>query len=226
MSADHPAKRILVTSPSPQEGKTTVAINLAIAMAQSESKVLIVDTDLRRPRIHKAFGIRPRVGISTVILGESTLDESVIKTDIPNLDVLTCGPIPPNPAELMHTKSFIRVIDELSERYDRVIFDSPPVAAVTDAAILSKHVDGALLIVKSLQTTKDSVKHAVQVLNDIEANILGAVLNNLDLSNRKYGQHYYYYYYKKYGDYYQSDEEAREDSTPAGNNEGRPSATT
>lgn len=225
MSADQPANRILITSPSPQEGKTTVAVNLAIAMAQSGSSVLLVDTDMRRPRVHKAFNVRPRKGISTLVLGESTLDESIIQTDIPNLSILTCGPAPPNPAELMHTESFHRALDSLSERFERVIFDSPPIAVVTDAAILSKLVDGTLLIVKSMKTTRDAAKHAVSVLNDIEANILGAVLNDLDLSNRKYGKHYYYYYYKKYG-YYYSEEESERKSSPSKEHDDRPSATT
>ncbi len=224
MSADNPATRILITSPSPQEGKTTVAINLAITMAQSGSSVLLVDTDMRRPRVHKAFDLHPRKGISTMVLGESTMEESVLKTDIPNLDILTCGPAPPNPSELMHTESFIRVVEQLSEAYDRVIFDSPPVGVVTDAAILSKLVDGTVLIVKSLQTTRDAAKHAVSVLHDIGANILGAVLNDLDLTNRKYGQHYYYYYYKKYGYYYQSeDDENRESDKPSENEDSHPS---
>lgn len=212
MSPDQTPRRILVTSPSPQEGKTTVAVNLAITMAQSGSSVLLVDTDMRRPRVHKAFGLRPKLGISTMVLGESTLQESVTKTHIPNLDVLTCGPTPPNPAELMHTESFRKVLDELSNAYDRVIFDSPPVAVVTDAAILSKHVDGTLLIVKCMQTSRDAAKHAVSVLADIEANILGAVLNDLDLTNRKYGRHYYYHYYKKYGYYYEPNQNEGDDN--------------
>ncbi len=218
MSADQPAKRILITSPSPQEGKTTVAMNLAIVMAQSGAKVLIVDTDMRRPRVHRAVGMRSKQGISTAILGESTIDESILHTDMPNVDVLLCGPVPPNPAELMHTDSFARVVDALSARYDHVIFDSPPVGVVTDAAILSKLVDGTVLVVKSLQTSKDALKHAATVLKDIEANILGAVLNDLDLHNRKYGQHYYYYYYKKYGYYYGQDktgDSGRETPPPA-----------
>ncbi len=226
MSPDNPAKRILITSPSPQEGKTTVAINLAITMAQSGTSVLLVDTDMRRPRVHKAFDLRPRLGISTMVLGESTMEESIIDTGIPNLDILTCGPAPPNPAELMHTESFARVVNELSSRYDRVIFDSPPVAVVTDAAILSKMVDGTVLIVKSLQTTREAAKHAISVLADIGANILGGVLNDLDLANRKYGQHYYYYYYKKYGYYYQSEGEEGRESGPPPEDEDRPAATT
>jgi succinoglycan biosynthesis transport protein ExoP len=225
MSADRPAKTILITSPSPQEGKTTVATNLAIAMAQSGSSVLLVDTDMRRPRIHKAFGVRPRNGISTLVLGESTIDDSIVETEIPNLHVLTCGPAPPNPSELMHTESFVRVIHSLTERFDRVIFDSPPIAVVTDAAILSKHVDGTVLILKSLQTTRDAAKHAASVLADIEANILGAVLNDLDLSNRKYGKQYYYHYYKKHG-YYYSDGGGDGESNPSREGDDRPVAAT
>ncbi|MFO8073395.1 MAG: polysaccharide biosynthesis tyrosine autokinase [Polyangia bacterium] len=207
MTADRPVRRILITSPSPQEGKTTVAANLAIVMAQSGSRVLLVDTDMRRPRIHKAFGVRRNNrGISTMILKESTAEDSIVESGVPDLDLLMCGPTPPNPAELLHTDAFHRVVDDLSARYDRVIFDSPPVGVVTDAAILSKSVDGTVLILKSLSTTRDSVKHAAGVLRDIDSEILGAVLNDLDLQNRRYGRHYYYYY-KKYGEYYGSDSE-------------------
>lgn len=213
MSADRPAKRILVTSPSPQEGKTTVAVNLAIVMAQAGARVLLVDTDLRRPRVHHAFKLKPKKGISTMVLGESTLEDSVYKSSIENLHVLMCGPMPPNPSELIHTERFQQVVSLLSSKYDHVIFDSPPVGVVTDAAILSKLVDGTVLIVKSLKTTRDAAKHAVGVLRDIDANILGAVLNDLDINDRKYGKNYYYYY-KKYGYYYHSeaeDEAARVD---------------
>jgi capsular exopolysaccharide synthesis family protein len=213
MSADKPAKSILITSPSPQEGKTTVTINLAIAMAQAGAKVLLVDTDMRRPRVHRVFKQRPGKGLSTMVLGESTPEESIFSSEVQNLDVLTCGPVPPNPAELVHTERFHKVLAQLSERYDHLIFDSPPVGAVTDAAILSKLVDGTVLILKSLSTTRDAAKHAIHVLRDIDANVLGAVLNNLDLSNRKYGQHYYYYYYKKYG-YYYGDTGSQDSSAP------------
>jgi capsular exopolysaccharide synthesis family protein len=215
MSADQPAQKILITSPSPQEGKTTVAINLAIVMAQSGSRVLLVDTDLRRPRVHSVFGVTSRHGISTVVLGESNIAEAVVHTDIPNLDIILCGPIPPNPAELMHTESFARSIQKLSERYDRIIFDSPPVGAVTDAAILSKLVDGTVLIVKSLQTTRDALKHSFSVFTDINAKVLGAVLNDMDLNNRKYGRHYYYHYYKKYGYYYNQDDSKKDSAASA-----------
>jgi polysaccharide biosynthesis transport protein len=220
MSADNPAKRILVTSPSPQEGKTTVATNLSAVMAQAGARVLLIDTDMRRPRIHRIFGQRPSRGLSTVVLGESTLEESIFKTHLENLDILMCGPTPPNPAELIMTERFRKVVEQVSSQYDHIIFDSPPVGAVTDAAVLSKLVDGTLLVVKSLSTTRDAARHAVSVLEDIDANILGAVLNDLDLSNRKYGQYYQHYYYRKYGYYYESHE--RDTSPPP---EGRSADT-
>jgi len=224
MATDRELKRLLVTSPSPQEGKTTVAANLAIVMAQSGSRVLLVDTDMRRPRVHKAFGIeRPRTGLSTMVLGESDAAATIRQTVVPNLDVLVCGPTPPNPSELIHTEAFQRVIDDVSARYDRVIFDSPPIGVVTDAAILSKLVDGTVLICKSLHTTRDAAKHAVGVLRDIDAVILGAVLNDLDLLNKKYGKHYYYYYYKKYG-YYYGDGEGKDHPSTAGGTGDRPAA--
>lgn len=217
MSTDRNLKRLLVTSPSPQEGKTTVAANLAIVMAQSGSRVLLVDTDMRRPRVHKAFGIeRPRTGLSTMVLGESDAASTIRQTGVPNLDVLVCGPTPPNPSELIHTDAFQRVVDEVAALYDRVIFDSPPIGVVTDAAILSKLVDGTVLIIKSMRTTRDAAKHAVSVLRDIDSPILGVVLNDLNLADKKYGQHYYYYY-KKYGYYYGDgkDRPSTEDGDPA-----------
>ena len=140
-----------------------------------------------------------------MILGEHTAQESIRNTEIPNLDVLVCGPTPPNPFELLHTEAFQRVFNEVCSLYDHVIIDSPPVGMVTDAAILSKMVDGTLMVVKSQKTTRDAVHHSLNVLHDIEAHVLGAVLNNLDLTNRKYGAHFYHYY-SKYGYYYDSNE--------------------
>jgi len=211
MSADSRFQKLLITSPLPQEGKTTVAINLAIVMSQSEHRVLLVDTDMRRPRIHKAFGIkRPLRGLSTMILGQSTAAESIHRTNVPNLDVLVCGPTPPNPSELLHTERFKLVIDQLSTLYERIIFDSPPVGVVTDAAILSRMVNGTVLVVKNARTTRDSAKYALNLLTDINALIYGAILNDLDLSNRKYGQ-YYHHYAQKYGTYYSDNQ-----TSPAG----------
>lgn len=208
MSPERPPRKLLVTSPSPQEGKTTVAISLAITMAQSGNRVVIVDTDMRRPRVHHAFGMDNEEGISSVILGAKKVEEVVRPTRVPGLDVLSCGPIPPNPAELIHTERFREVVAQLERLYDRVVFDSPPVIAVTDPVILTRHVDGAVLVMKSLVTNRRAAKFAVRQLRDVGGRILGAVLNDVDLENREYG-YYHYYYYRKYGYYYGSREEEK-----------------
>ena len=206
MSPDHPPRRLLVTSASPQEGKTTVAISLAITMAQSGARVVIVDSDMRRPRVHTAFGMDNDEGLSTAVLGTRKVEELVRPTQVPGLDLLPCGPIPPNPAELIHTERFREVVAQLERLYDRVVFDSPPVIAVTDPVVLSRYVDGVVMVLKSLVTNRRAAKFAVKQLRDVGANILGAVLNDLDLENREYG-YYHYYYYRKYGYYYGSRED-------------------
>jgi capsular exopolysaccharide synthesis family protein len=205
MSPDRKIRRILVTSAGPREGKTSTAINMATVMAQSNYSVLLVDTDMRRPRIHKALGLRGNVGMTNLILGEMEVSDAIQHTVVPNLDVLACGPIPPNPTELMHTERFKEVVRSLSEKYDRVIFDSPPVIAVADAMILGNAVDGVLFVIKSCQTQKEVAKKAKNLLHGINAPLLGAILNDLDLENRTYRYHYYYSYYAQYGGYYEEE---------------------
>lgn len=199
MTPDKPLRRLLVTSSGPQEGKTTVATNLAIAMAQNGSRTLLVDTDMRRPRIHRAFGMNNDVGLSSLILGTARNEEALRSCGVPNLTVLACGPIPPNPAELMHTARFQQLFDELGQRFDRIIFDSPPVGAVADAMVLSGATDGVVLVVKAGRTAREVALRTRQQLQDVNARIFGVVLNDLDLEKRGYG---YYYYHQKYGYYY------------------------
>ncbi len=201
MSPDKPLKNFLVTSAAPQEGKTTTAISLAVTMAQSGSRTLIVDTDMRRPRLHRAFGVSNDKGLSSTIVGESNLDDAIQATDAQDLDVLVCGPIPPNPAELLHTEAFKHIVEQLSERYERVIFDSPPVGAVTDPVVLGTHLDGAVVVLKAQRTTKEAAAQALRTLKDANVHIFGAVLNDVDLSSKRYGSGYYAYY-RKYGYYY------------------------
>ena len=215
MSPDRPPRKVLVTSASPQEGKTTVAISLAITMAQSGSRVVIVDSDMRRPRIHTAFGMSNDEGLSTAILGSRKVEELIRPTQVPGLDILPCGPIPPNPAELIHSERFREVIAQLERLYDRVVYDSPPVIAVTDPVILSRYVDGVVMVIKSMVTNRRAAKFAVKSMRDVGANLLGAVLNDLDLENREYG-YYHYYYYRKYGYYYGSrDDEGKQKTEQA-----------
>jgi capsular exopolysaccharide synthesis family protein len=199
MSPDRPLKTMVVTSPSPQEGKTTTAINLGVTMAEAGGRVLIVDTDMRRPRLHRSFGVPNQVGISTVIVGKATLAEAIKRTDVPNLDVLTCGPVPPNPSELLHTERFAAVLAECAKLYDRIILDSPPTSAVTDPAVLGNLADGVVLVVKAGETTRESALHARRQLATAKARLFGVVVNAIDFSNPAYGYEYYYRNYYRYG---------------------------
>lgn len=196
MSADKPIKKLLVVSARPEDGKTTNAINLATTMALSGGRTLLVDTDMRRPRLHRAFGVGADLGLSNVLVGDRTLTEVTRQTEIANLDLLPCGPVPPAPSELLHSEAFNRLIEEMSRKYDRIIFDSSPMAAVTDASILSTHVDGVVLVVRAGVTSKDLVRVAIGQLRRANARILGAVLNGVDLRSRTYG--YYYTPYERY----------------------------
>jgi capsular exopolysaccharide synthesis family protein len=199
MSPDRPLKTVVVTSPSPQEGKTTTAINLSVTMAEAGGRVLIVDTDMRRPRLHRSFGVPNQTGISTVIVGKATLEDAIKRTDVPNLDVLTCGPVPPNPSELLHTERFAAVLADCGRIYDRIILDSPPTSAVTDPAVLGNLADGVVLVIKAGETTRESATHARRQLTSAKVRLVGVVVNAIDFSNPAYGYDYYYRNYYRYG---------------------------
>jgi capsular exopolysaccharide synthesis family protein len=209
MTPDKPAHTLLVTSAGPQEGKTTVAVNLAISFAQSGLSVLLVDTDMRRPRLHKAFGLPGNIdGLSKAVVGECDVLSVVRETGVPNLSVLPCGACPPNPAELLHADRFKRIVEQLTSKYDRIIFDSPPVAAVTDPVILARLTEGTVFVAKAGVTSKDSLSRAYRQLTlDGGVNVLGCVVNDLDVAKHsRYG--YYYYYYSRYGSYYGTEDKA------------------
>lgn len=217
MSPDRPARTLLVTSAGPQEGKSMSSISLALTMAQPGSRVLLVDTDMRRPRLHKVFGIPSGgVGLTSVIAGTVAPLEAIRHTAQPNLFLLPCGPTPPNPAELLQTERFRQIVTELAGAFDKVIFDSPPIGAVTDALVLSQVTDGVVLVAKSHKTSREMLHRAQRQLRDLSANMLGSILNDLDLENRRkgYGYPYYYYYksgYYRYG-YYSNDGEGEKDA--------------
>ena len=199
MSPDRPTRTMVVTSPSPQEGKTTTAINLGVTMAEAGGRVLIIDTDMRRPRLHRSFGVPNQTGISTVIVAKTSLEEAIKRTDVPNLDVLTCGPVPPNPSELLHTERFGAVLADCAKLYDRIILESPPTSAVTDPAVLGNLADGVVLVIKAGETTRESATHARRQLTAAKARLLGVVVNAIDFSNPAYGYDYYYRNYYRYG---------------------------
>jgi succinoglycan biosynthesis transport protein ExoP len=193
MDVDGDIRALVVTSADPEEGKTTVAANLAISFAQSGKRVLIVDTDLRRPRIHHAFGISHERGVSSVLIGASTFAESVQETDIPNLSVLPCGPIPPNPAELLHHRRFRDLIQQARSQFDLVVFDSPPVGVVTDAAVIAPQVDGVLLVARAEATTRDALRTALRQFRTVGAKLFGMILNGVDPRRGSYGYRTSYY---------------------------------
>jgi succinoglycan biosynthesis transport protein ExoP len=193
---------IQVTSPGPQEGKTVTAANVATVMAQSGSRVLLMDCDMRKPRIHEIFGIPNSHGLSDLLLDGDEGFSCIKKTKVPNLDLIPCGTIPANPSELLSSKRMQRLLTLLSEKYDRIIMDSPPVLAVTDSIVLSRLMEGIILVVGAGASSKSGVARAVELLKEVNARICGAVLNNLNVEReRYYYSRYYYYNYGKYGYY-------------------------
>lgn len=194
-SVDKPIRTLLVTSSGPSEGKSTTTANLAVVLAQTGQRVIVVDTDLRRPVQHKVFGIPNNTGLTTALLnGESiSLDGHLQPTEIENLQVLTSGPIPPNPSELLGSHRMTKLIEALSSQADIVIFDSPPVLAVTDAAVMGRQVDGVVLVADAGTTREQALAGATEELRKTGANVLGVALNRLD--TRRGGYYYYYYYY-------------------------------
>ncbi len=197
MSADSPARVLLVTSPGPGEGKTLISSNMAIAMAQSGLRTLIVDVDLRRPRVHKALGLANKAGVSDVVSGTIDLDAAIQETGIENLFGLPAGHIPPNPTEMLHTKAFAKLIEDLGARFDRVIVDSPPIGAVADALILSRSVDGVLLVLKYGATRREMFRRSILQLDAIGAPLMGCVLNDVKRNAAGYGYSYYHYRYQE-----------------------------
>ncbi len=200
MNPDEPIRRILVTSAAPTEGKTMVACSLAIALAQGGLRVCIVDCDLRRPRLHRVFDRVGDAGITNVLLGEATLEEVAKPTVVENLWSIPAGPMPPNPADALHSEKFREIIRKLGEHFDRVVIDSPPLVAVTDGTILSKICDGTIFVVRAFKTSKFLCRQALRSLRDVDAPLLGVVLNAVDLNRHEYTYNYYHYtYYKRQG---------------------------
>lgn len=195
-SAGNPPKTILITSSMASEGKTTTAINTAISLAQLGARVLIIDCDLRRPSIHKRLDISSAYGLSNYLSANTELNSLIQKLEIPNLSVITSGPIPPNPAELLSSPKMKEMIRELGKSFDHIIIDSPPIANVTDPIILSTIVDGTAMVIHGSKTSRSMVWRSRKDLLNIGSKIFGVVLNNVDL--RKEGYDYYYYRYHNY----------------------------
>lgn len=191
---------ILFTSSVPGEGKTTTCVNTAISFAQTGAKVLIIEADMRRPKVGECFLREDEVGISNVLIGMAKADEAISHIEEYNVDMIAAGQIPPNPTELLASGKIKKVLDELKEKYDYIFIDTPPVNTVTDAVLLTKYVHGVIIVIRSRYTMRQALLKAVRTLEFSNAKILGVVVNDAYVE-RRYTR---YNGYKKYGDYYQS----------------------
>ena len=177
-SLDKPLRTLLATSTAPDEGKSTTIANLAVTIAQAEQRVILVDCDLRRPTLHSLFDLPNEVGLTTMILAAEDAETPLQETSVPGLSLLTSGPLPPRPADILGSRRMEAVIARLRSEADIVLFDTPPVVAVTDAAVLATRVDGVLLVFQAGRTSRERGRQARQILEKVKANIIGVVLNN------------------------------------------------
>ncbi|MGX9133213.1 CpsD/CapB family tyrosine-protein kinase [Rummeliibacillus sp. JY-2-4R] len=185
---------ILVTSSFANEGKSTISANLACLFAEEGKKVLFIDSDMRKPTVQYTFNLTNTTGISSVLSKQSKLNEVIRRSGIPNLDIITSGPIPPNPSELLGGKMLSEIINYSKEKYNIIIFDAPPILAVADAQILANAVDGSILVINSQETDRKAAEKAVEVLKSSNAQILGTVLNNVKVERSSYYYNSYYSY--------------------------------
>ena len=200
LAVDSPPRVMVVLSASPGEGKSTTSINIALALAEADHNVVLVDGDLRRPRLAKYLDVLGSVGVSTVLSGGARLDEVLQKTKFPRMTVLAAGPTPPNPSELLGSMTAEKMLSELRAQFDYVIIDSAPLLAVTDGAILAAKSDGALFVAKAGETRQDQLSHAIRTLSDVGATLLGAVLTMMPTRGSGAYSYNYYYYGGNYGD--------------------------
>ena len=203
-------RSLLVTSSNQREGKSATTMRLAISMVQAGQRICIIDSDLRRPRLHKAFGVTNHVGLTSYLAGDSSVDAILQKTSLPGLSLISSGPLPPHPAELLGSPRMRQLMQELLQRYDRILLDSPPAVVISDAVILSQMVDGVIFVVKSNNVPRTVVQAAVRRLRDVNAPLVGVVVNDINLDQGSYGYNYYYYQYYQYNYGYSPEEESKD----------------
>ena len=185
-SLDRPLRTLLITSAGADEGKSTTLCNLAVTMAQAGTNLIVADCDLRQPSIHEVFRLGNDKGLTTVLLGETEGELPLQQTPIPNLMALTAGPPPPNPGDILGSQRMRRVMDALSASADLVLFDSPPIGLVTDAAMLASRADGVILVIRAGKTRRETACRAREILQKVNARVLGVVLNDADVGSSFY----------------------------------------
>lgn len=205
-SLDEKIKVIVITSSGPSEGKSTTAANLAVNMAKAGKRTILIDADLRKPIQHRNFKCSNHKGLSNLLIGEAKFEETIHITEVENLFLLTCGTKPPNPSELIGSAKMNRFVTGLRDSFDCIIIDTPPIIAVTDAQVLAKYADGYVLVISSGKTERQAAIKAKDLLDKVNAKVLGVVLNRVDAKSKKSGYGYYY-------SYYDSDNEKKDNST-------------
>jgi succinoglycan biosynthesis transport protein ExoP len=198
---DDPLKSVVVTSTGPEEGKTVVACNLALGLAYGGKRVLLIDADMRRPAVHTLFGVRQEPGLSNLLVGGAKAKEAMLRTDVPNLWVLSAGRRPPNPSELLGSQQFKTLLESLRGHFDWVLIDAPPVMAVTDACVIGNTVSGVVFVVGAEMTSTAAARRAIEQLEAVGSRLLGVVLSRADID--RHGYYYAPYYDRKYGQYYE-----------------------
>ncbi len=196
-SFDKPLRTLMVTSSGPGGGKSTTVANLGVTLAQSGSRVVMVDGDMRRPTLHKFFRLSRGAGLSSVILGRAQLAEVLQETEVEDLRILASGPVPPNPSEMLASQAFTKVLADLKAEADYILVDAPPVLVVADASLIAAKVDGVLLVCKLGVVAKPMALRAKEQLANAKANLLGLVLTNVNAGN---DYSYYHYYYSHYAE--------------------------
>lgn len=199
-SFDKKIKTIMVTSSGPGEGKSTTSSNLAVVMAQAGSKTIIIDCDQRKPRLHKVFNLSNEIGLSDLLAGNVEFSQAVQDTGVENLSILTAGTRPPNPSELLSSNKMKNFLEDLKNEYDCIIVDTPPVIAVTDAQLIASYTDGCVLVLSSGEVEKEAAIKAKELLDKVQAKIIGVVLNKVEVSEKGYYGYYYHYYYGNDGE--------------------------
>lgn len=204
---DKSIKSIVVTSSGPGEGKTTITCNLAASIAQTDKRVLLIDCDMRKPRVHKVFGITNLDGLTNILMGEKKISDVEFKEDqdIKSLTVVTSGPIPPNPAELLGSRRMRDFLEDMRDQFDMIILDSPPINLVTDSAVLSTITDGTIMVVEVGKTDSEAAINGKELLDKVNANLIGVVLNKIPTRGRSY----YNYSYYQYDEYYEDNGKGR-----------------